>query len=489
MRQMTLKALTPKHPVSRQVLWGADLETRNDLTLWHARSGNSSLRRRWGYWSIVGALMSALAVGAPVGAQVPAPEAESLAKVASPAPESLFRLSVRRAMATGTRTVKAGVDTLQVPGARNFFVYVPQQCVGTRRVPLVVYVHGGGWNSTMQLEAQRDLADKYGMILLLPNGIDGNQDVFNAATTGTIEVTPSPLFGTTKVLKSGNEDARAIDTAMKLVLRQYAIDPDKIAIMGFSNGGSYSLLLGRNNLDVFSRVGAGSALFPLYGESPASSKVMFFLSAGTKEGIGRQTFGVAQELHDEGHDVKTVYEIRDHVAQRGDDDYMWNWLANSWGTSTARPAEHRTPRALPAPSADPVLTVEALLKMAIFWSNFTKASDSTSVASRTAYQQDVIQSFTWERIPITVVTIDVAAMARQNPAVVAALANAGLTAEQEEAYRMALIRAELFRSVGTRASGPIAETSTLGQNIAFWKTHPTELEVLDHAGIWTIPPQ
>src|SRR6185312_9518260 len=78
------------------------------------------------------------------------------------------RLSIRPdEMATGTRTTKAGEYTLDsLPG---YFVYVPKQAVGTRRVPLIVTLTGGGIDSRDVMDLEKPLADKYGMILFTPD--------------------------------------------------------------------------------------------------------------------------------------------------------------------------------------------------------------------------------------------------------------------------------------------------------------------------------
>lgn len=91
------------------------------------------------------------------------------------------RLTVRpHAMATGTRTAQAG--DLVLDSLREFRVYVPEQCVGTRRCPLVVSLLDEQETSWSLVNLQRSLADKYGMIHLVPTTTaeDGLWDVQRA---------------------------------------------------------------------------------------------------------------------------------------------------------------------------------------------------------------------------------------------------------------------------------------------------------------------
>lgn len=393
-----------------------------------------------------------------------------------------FRLTVRpHEMATGTENAKGGVQTLD--SLPEYFVYVPKRCIGKRRMPLVVYIHGGGWNSTMVLDAQRALADKYGMILLLPNSASpGQQDVFAGMSTGQTQLTPSPTGATSQVLQSDDVDARGIDAAMKQVLRKYAIDPDKIAVMGFSNGGSYALLLGRNNLNVFSRIGALSALLPFYGEGPKNDHAMFLLSGGVAEDMIARTLGVTKELRDEGHQVETVLALRGHVALREDDNYAWSWLARSWSWQTSASATEGTPRVLV--DSDPVLTVDAFTKMTAFWSSFMKEPDSIVTKDRKANQEYITLSI--GQMPVTVVKVNMQAMAAKYPSVASDLRKAGLTVRQEEVYRAAIIRAE-FATLSKGFGGTVAENSVLAENLVFIAAHDTEFKALAATGMWTTP--
>jgi len=292
---------------------------------------------------------------------------------------SVPRLSVRpRAMATGTRTVQAGVQLLD--SLRQTLVYVPPQCVGTHRCPLVVVLGGAAIRSREMVNPGRVLAyrspfaDQYGMILLAPDAIaaPGIWDVLDGLSDGTTEGSRTPLG--MRVTQFRDADVRNIDAALKQVLRQFAIDPDKIAVEGFSNGGSYALFLGRNNPQVFSRIAAVSPTFPMEVDDPPHTTTQLFISGGIAEGpsIMQMWLRIATLLRHEGHQVEMVPGLRGHVDYRLDKDYEWGWLAQSW----ASPKSHDTGRVAPGAAADPILTVELLTKMTTFWTRFMQEPDS-----------------------------------------------------------------------------------------------------------------
>ena len=82
----------------------------------------------------------------------------------------LGRLSVHpHEMAIGTRNDRAGEQSLD--SLDDFLVYVPEQCVGTQRCSLVVSLLGGGERSNELMRLHRPFADKYGMILLVPEPV------------------------------------------------------------------------------------------------------------------------------------------------------------------------------------------------------------------------------------------------------------------------------------------------------------------------------
>lgn len=389
-------------------------------------------------------------------------------------------LSVRpRVMATGTQTRVAGLQLLD--STSGTWIYVPARCIGTRRAPLVVYLGGAGHDAKDVIAFQRQFADQYGMILLAPNAVDapGRWDVMASINGGAGET--APQTGTSlHVLKFTDPDVRHIDAALQRVLRDYAIDPDRIALAGFSNGGSYALFLGRSNPDIFSRIAPLSALIPFAGLGAAVGQhpsTRFFLSGGLGEDMVEQTLQVARELRQQGYAVQTVLGLREHVEYQVDNAYMWAWLARSW-TSHTRVADV-APRA-PADS-DPVLTAEVLQKMTDFWRRFQREPDAIRTIGRLAHQAPILLWIGSQ--PAAVLKTDMIALAKRYPSVTADLHAAGLTAPQEEAYRAALIRVECA-GMSPRATGEISPASVLGRNFAFWKTHAPAFTALENTGMF-----
>lgn len=391
------------------------------------------------------------------------------------------RLTVRpHEMAVGVVTRQAGVHPLDSLG--DFLVYVPPQCVGRRRVPLVVLLPGGGETSHFVLEERehwvRQISDTYGMILLVANAAtnDGTWDVLHGLPQlGGNETVERTAGGTIKIPAFvTNPDVRRIDAALKQVLRTYAIDPSKIALAGMSNGADYALFLGRSNQDVFSRIGAMSALVPFYGTGPQRPTTQFLVSGGIDEEGGSmvaQTLRVAQELREEKHSVETVLCLRGHVDYEPDYEYLWRWLAHSWNIPSA--ISH--PLARPVADSDPVLTVDILQRMTTFWSHFMAEPDSIRDVARLATQSPSLIWVGDKRV--TVVAVQMSALAASYPSVAADLAAAGLSAAQADADRAAIIRVELARQAADLV-GPIPSASVLGRNLTFRATHDQEFTAL-----------
>lgn len=375
-------------------------------------------------------------------------------------------------MATGTQTVRAGEQSLD---SLNDLVYVPPECVGTRRCPLVVFLHGVGGTPRGAIESQRLFADKYGVILLAP------------------EAKGMPWAYRTHA----EQDTKHIDIGMKQVLRKYAIEPEKIALVSEAgettvrgNGcyycqysAAYSVSLGRSNADVFSRIASmslGRSGFSLHGEKTQSSRVPHFYIAG---GLSEFDFlwtstQLVGALRQEGYPVEHVLSLRSYEGRVEDYARMWQWLQESWATSSATTQASDVARSLP------VLTTEALTKLTAFWTRFMAEPDSIRMTARQAHQKEIFVPVGQEWLSLWMV--DMPALAAKSRPVAAALKAVGLTAQQADAYRLALISATATWQTRGRTAPPAA-TSVLGRNIAFFMSHRNEMIALGATGMWTTP--
>ena len=369
------------------------------------------------------------------------------------AQDSTKRLTVRpHAMATGTRTDQAGWRKLKGDGQiPDPSLYVPQQCVGTRRCPLFVFL--GVWEPSA-LEVLRPAMDQYGMI----------------------------LFNTARFQEE-------LDVLLKHILQTFAIDPDKRAIIGRCHSTWPALAYGQANLDIFSRIVWMSGAYGVSnGVNKSKAKNEFLVVDGVLD-TPLDDYILVPRLRRDEYPTKFTLRFRNHDHQIEDYMFVARWLHESWATPD--------PAARPAPQvvADPVplLTTEALTKMTAFWTRFMQEPDSIKTAARRAHLREVTVPF-WEE-QSSIPMVDIAALAAKHPSVARALQEVGLSAQQHEAYRVALVSAHVMMPFDKlRAESPIrtfikpvAPTSVLAKNLAFMQAHPDELKALEATGMWLTP--
>jgi predicted esterase len=140
-------------------------------------------------------------------------------------------------------------------------LYIPKSLVPDQPAPLMVFLHGAGRHmGTRQLE---QAADEQGFILLRP--------VSEGSTWDAIRGYYGP-------------DVRSIDKSLARAFTARVIDPNRIALAGFSDGASYALGLGLSNGDLFKSVIAFSPGFIPDGANRVGSP-KFFFSHGTADQI------------------------------------------------------------------------------------------------------------------------------------------------------------------------------------------------------------
>jgi predicted esterase len=123
-------------------------------------------------------------------------------------------------------------------------------------------LHGAGGNAEHGLAPLRHLADEAGLLLLSPDS----------------------RLGTWDVIRGGyGPDIAFLDGALAWTFERCAVDPERIAVGGFSDGASYALSIAVTNGDLFRHVLAFSPGFL----SPAGTRgtPRFFISHGTRDEV------------------------------------------------------------------------------------------------------------------------------------------------------------------------------------------------------------
>lgn len=133
-----------------------------------------------------------------------------------------------------------GLHPLGLARQRDGLVHVPAGYRPDRSAPLVLALHGAGGTARDALELLRPFADREGLVVL---AVDSREPTWDVIVGG---------YG---------PDVEFIDRALAHVASRYAVDAERVAVSGFSDGASYALSLGLTNGDLFGSVLAFSPGF------------------------------------------------------------------------------------------------------------------------------------------------------------------------------------------------------------------------------------
>ncbi|MDQ3897218.1 MAG: alpha/beta hydrolase [Actinomycetota bacterium] len=194
------------------------------------------------------------------------------------------RLESRPSGDTAARPpVASGLVPLALDRRRDGFLYVPAGHRAGVPAPLSVKLHGAGSDAKAGLLPFLPLADARGLLLL---GTDSRGRTWDVIEAG---------FG---------PDVAFLDLALDRVFTDYAVDPGRISIEGFSDGASYALSLGVVNGDLFGRIVAFSPGFMVTPETHGRPSV--FVSHGRRDRvlpIDRCSRRLVPRLQGAGYDV------------------------------------------------------------------------------------------------------------------------------------------------------------------------------------------
>jgi phospholipase/carboxylesterase len=194
------------------------------------------------------------------------------------------RLRARPAgAAAGTAPV--GLRVLGPGGARDGYLYVPPTYRSGSPAPLAVLLHGAGEDARDGLALLRAQADAAGLILLAPTSREYTWDLLVGRRYGP--------------------DVAAIDRALEHAFSRCAVDPERVAVGGYSDGASYALSLGLANGDLFTHVLAFSPGF--LAPPGRRGRPRIFVSHGTRDAwlpIDRCSRTIVPQLQRAGYEVR-----------------------------------------------------------------------------------------------------------------------------------------------------------------------------------------
>jgi phospholipase/carboxylesterase len=198
--------------------------------------------------------------------------------------ESQGRLLARPTPGAPDAEAPTGLRPLGLGSGRDGLLYLPEGYGTGEPAPLALMLHGAGGNARGGISHFLDLADEAGVILLAPESRGRTWDV---------------LVG------GYGPDVEFIERALEQTFDRLAVDGDKLAVAGFSDGASYSLSIGLTNGDLFTHVIAFSPGFA----SPAAyrGKPPIFVSHGTRDEvlpIGKTSRRIVPELERKGYEVR-----------------------------------------------------------------------------------------------------------------------------------------------------------------------------------------
>lgn len=173
------------------------------------------------------------------------------------------RLTARPVTSSGTMPPPVpGRHVLDLGPGPEVLLHVPASAGGAEPARLVLCLHGAGQDPRDGLAPLLRLAQAHRLLLLAP------------ASHGVTWDAVADRWG---------QDVHRIDRALAAVLATHPVDPQHLAISGFSDGASYALSLGLANADLFTHIIAFSPGSLLDGPRVGSPRV--FVSHGLADEI------------------------------------------------------------------------------------------------------------------------------------------------------------------------------------------------------------
>lgn len=186
----------------------------------------------------------------------------------------------------------SGLSKLGFSTFSNGILYVPESYSPEKAMPLVLALHGasGSSNNWIKYYNFHEFAEQKGFIFA---AVD------------------SKYYTWDLILGGYGNDVSSINNALQYTFLHCKIDPDHIALCGFSDGATYTLSLGISNGEIFTHLMAFSPGFVTITE-PLAGKPKIFIAHGDNDHdlpVEGSRDIIVPNFIDMGYDV-TYYEFR-----------------------------------------------------------------------------------------------------------------------------------------------------------------------------------
>lgn len=204
---------------------------------------------------------------------------------------------------------------------RDGWLYVPAKHVNP--APLILMLHGSLDDGDKILQQVRSFADDIGAIVVAPDSRGYTWEIAKR------DVAQDPLdrFG---------KDVIYIDRALAHVFERYSIDPKRVAIGGFSDGGTYALSLGLMNGNLFTHVMAFSPGFVRVRSTSGHPHV--FLAHGTSDDVLPidTSRSIARAIDQAGYEVEFIeFEGKHVVSDEIAKEALTEWFVGESATGAS----------------------------------------------------------------------------------------------------------------------------------------------------------
>ncbi len=203
------------------------------------------------------------------------------------------RLAFRPGAEPTAAALPAGRHTLAFDEGREAVLVVPDALDTSRPLPLLVMFHGAGGSANKVLPYLVPWLRARRFLLLAPQSTYPTWDI---------------------VVGGHGPDLAHLDRALGWVASHFALDPARLGMAGFSDGGSYALSVGLTNGDVASHViGLSAGFINSFNQDGAPRIFLAHGRADSQLPFETSARPHAQRLLEAGHDLTLLPFDGDHV--------------------------------------------------------------------------------------------------------------------------------------------------------------------------------